>query len=212
MDKDKGIPLGGGDMTTAQTKCKGQRFKGRILSGIRRLSNKGYTITELIIVMIILSILFVGLYTTYNRHIVNSRIDTVEGNLVVFKSDIEAYIEDYGVFNVNPSATADYKASRIKNYLNKLSTDYLHMTFDMDSLNIANGSFYVDTHTTDPWNGKYRMFVNTDPGTATCGTTILSSAGPNLRFTSSTYASGDFGDDILVVIVPKIGPVIDLGY
>lgn len=171
------------------------------------LTRMGYTMSELIIVMIILAILFVGMTTTYNVHVKNSRIDTVEGNLVIFKSDIEAYLEDYGVFNVQSDATAAYKNERILAFLNKLSTDYLHLTFDMDTLHIAQGSFYVDTVTLDPWKAPFRMFYNTDPKSATVGTCILSSAGPNLGFTSDTYPVGDFGDDILVTIVPKIGVV-----
>ena len=178
---------------------------------IRRLDRKGFTISELIIVMIILSILFVGMTTTYNIHVKNSRIDTVEGNLVIFKSDIEAYLEDYGVFNVSRTAPADYKNTQIRGFLNKLSTDYLHLTYDMNTIVILPGSFQVDTLTVDPWKNPYRMFYNTDPTSPTVGTCILASAGPNLSYTSDTYATGDFGDDILVTIVPKIGVVADTG-
>lgn len=186
-----------------------EKHRGR--GSLKRLNRVGYTMSELIIVMIILAILFVGLTVTYNVHIKNSRIDTVEGNLVIFKSDIEAYLEDYGVFNVARDANNDYKHKRIAAFLNKLSNDYLHLTFDMETIHISKGSFYVDTLTLDPWKSPFRMFYNTDPTSPTVGTCILASAGPNLSFTEDTWSTGDFDDDILVTIVPKIGVVADTG-
>lgn len=197
--------------STSMEDGSGKKRRVRREWKFHRLDKKGFTISELIIVMVILAILFVGMTTTYNVHVKNSRIDTVEGNLVVFKSDIEAYLEDYGVFNVSRTAASDYKHKQIGAFLNKLSTDYLHITYDMDTIVILPGSFQVDTLTVDPWKNKYRMFYNTDPTSPTVGTCILASAGPNLVFTSDTYAVGEFGDDILVTIVPKIGVVADTG-
>lgn len=176
---------------------------------LKKLNKVGFTITELILVMIVISLLFVGLTVTYNQQVKNSRIDTVEGNLVIFKSDIEAYMEDYGIFNVNNSSNTASKKKKITNFLNKLSTDYLHITFDMDTLVLEPGSFYVDTKSEDPWKAPYRMFYNVDPTSATVGTCILASSGPNTTFSAGTYSTGNFDDDILVAIVPKISVIPD---
>lgn len=172
-----------------------------------KINKRGYTMAELVIVMVILIILFAGMIPIYNIHVKNSRIDTVEGNLVIFKSDIEAYLEDYGVFTIPAGASQTERAAGIKEFLNKLSTDYLHMTFDSDSLVFNGTSFYVDTQTKDPWTNPYRMYYNFDPTSATVGTTILASAGPNLGSNAEFYGVGEFDDDILVTIVPKIGVV-----
>lgn len=172
-----------------------------------RINRRGFTMAEMVIVLVILLILFAGMVPIYNIHVKNSRIDTVEGNLVIFKSDIEAYLEDYGVFTIPASASATDRATKINEFLNKLSTDYLHMTFDPSTLVMTDKSFYVDTLTRDPWTNAYRMYYNFDPTSATVGTTILASAGPNLVSNVEHYSIGEFDDDILVTIVPKIGVV-----
>ena len=171
------------------------------------LSKQGFTMTEIVISMMILTILMTKMTPVFNSQVTSSRIDTVEGNLIIYKSDTEAYWTDYGVFNLNPESSIEYKAKAITGYLNSLSTNYLHVSFDMETLMISPTSFSITTLTADPWGTPYTMFYNTDYNSSTCGTVVYASNGPDSKLTSSTYSNGEFADDILVTIVPKI-PVI----
>jgi prepilin-type N-terminal cleavage/methylation domain-containing protein len=179
-----------------------------------KLNKHGFTLVELIIVMTIIGILMVGSVLVYNTQQKNARIDTVEGNLVIFKADYEAYLEDYGVFTVDTGLSNAEQYEVISDWLQKLSSNYLHTSFDvgdwsaddtaaLGTLELHGEYFTVETRTEDPWGQRYLLYYSSDPSATNKGTAILASRGPDLTSDPTLYKAGQFSDDILVVVVPK---------
>ena len=169
-----------------------------------RNAKRGFTLVEIIGVMIIISILTIAAGYTSTKAVQRSRIDATAADLQVFASDMEAVLEDIGVVELDPSDSLDLRKSKINEYLSIIEQDYLHATFDRDTLVVSNSGFKVSTYELmDPWDSKYTLIYNTDTAKGVPGTCIFASPGPNLNLEETEYSSGDFQDDILVMITPK---------
>lgn len=165
---------------------------------------RGFTLIEIIGVMIIIAILTIAAGYTATKAVHRSRIDATAADLQVFASDMEAVLEDIGVVELDPSDSLELRKSKINEYLSIIEQDYLHATFAKDTLVVSDDGFKVSTYElSDPWDSKYTLIYNTDPAKGTPGTCIFASPGPNLNLEDSGYSSGDFQDDILVIITPK---------
>lgn len=170
------------------------------------MENKGFTLIELLLVIIILGLLMFFLIPKFSQVTLNSKIDSVEADLRVFSLDLNNYLVDYGAFTVNPNSE-DFEED-VRDFVDILNSSYLTYSLDYNSINFAddNKSFYVETDIkNDPWNSKYRLYVNSDP-VAGGGLMVVVSSGPNMEFDikkEDSEKEGVFGDDILVIIEPK---------
>lgn len=169
------------------------------------MNNKGFNLTEIIGAMIIISILTVVAGFTVTGVIHRARVDAVTADLQVFASDIEAVLEDIGVFDMNSNtAIKDSQAKiKFKEFLNTVEADYTHTTFEKDKIEYISATGQFSTlakELIDPWGSNYKLIYNAKTNPGTC---ILASAGADMVFTDDTYSLGDFKDDILVIISPK---------
>lgn len=171
---------------------------------MHRNAKRGFTLVEIIGVMIIISILTIAAGYTATKAVQRSRIDATAADLQVFASDMEAVLEDIGVVELDPSDSLELRKSKINEYLSIIEQDYLHATFARETLVVSDSGFKVSTYELiDPWNSKYTLIYNTDAAKGTPGTCIFASPGPNLNLEDTGYSSGDFQDDILVIVTPK---------
>lgn len=168
-----------------------------------KFNRKGFTMIELIGALVIIAILTVAIGFTSTNVVHRSRVDATTADLQVFASDMEAVLEDIGVVELDNASTTEGRA-RIQEYLAMIEASYTHLYFDRTTLVVTKDGFTINTaEAVDPWNQKYLLTYNTSRTKGQPGTCILSSAGPNMYMSNDTYASGDFSDDICVIITPK---------
>lgn len=170
-----------------------------------KLNKTGFTTLEIVAVLVIISILTVAGGFVATNVVSRSRIDATTADLQVFASDMEAILEDIGVVTLNPDEDSlEKRKSKIQEYLSMIEADYTHMTFNSSELIITDSNFTVSTlEARDPWGSPYTLIYNTDDVKGTPGTCILTSPGPNMILESEDYSSGEFKDDIMVIITPK---------
>ncbi len=170
-----------------------------------KTNSRGFTLIEIVGATIIIAILTIAGVNISSGAVYRSRIDAATMDLQIFATDMEAVLEDIGVVDLKTSDKMDYKTTKIKEYLHVIEKDYTHTTFNLDTLDVSASRFTIETYELlDPWNNHYRLTYNTDRSMGKPGTCILASAGPNRVFEDDGYPDGVFGDDILVVITPRM--------
>lgn len=196
------------------------------------MNNKGFTIVEIIIVIVIIGILFALTVPHFSQVINNTKVDTVESTLREFSMDMNNYIIDYGGIDINVPANdiTDYKKQTWQ-FVNQINSNYSSFMFDcgtdpLTDNHITYGPtggdglpkyFEVNTlYKTDPWNNKYTLLVNTYrtmSGSTLVkdqwyGIMMLISPGPDGKLNIANYGNTGtiqqrYRDDILVIVQPK---------
>ena len=198
---------------------------------ILKSQKKALSLVELLVVILIISILIVISSAQYNKYINNSKIDNVEQDLSGWMSDINQYIEDYGPFRIDANdpklkitsketylaylyyGNAEKSTSGIGENANNFESNaplnilqsYCTNAFvieDPEKDVVFDGASQYIILTTkskrDPWGQKYKIICDTVQGIV-----IVASSGPNTASNFEEYQSGDFDDDIILVITPK---------
>lgn len=168
-----------------------------------KFNHRGFTMIELIGALIIIAILTVATGFTATNVVHRSRVDATTADLQVFASDMEAVLEDIGVVELDDASTAESQA-KIREYLAMIEANYTHLYFDRTTLAATRDGFTINTvEAIDPWGQKYLLTYNTSRTKGQPGTCILSSSGPNMAMENDQYPTGNFSDDICVIITPK---------
>lgn len=171
---------------------------------MRKINKAGFSMIEIVGVIVIVALLTVAGGLGIPRLIDNSRTDSTFAQLQVFASDTEAVLEDIGYVEFKPADTESFKASEIAQYINQLEADYSHAYFDRATLSITANGFQIATlDLQDPWGSPYYLIYNTNPAKGKPGACTFASPGPNMQLESAGYGSKDFADDILVIVDPK---------
>ena len=160
----------------------------------------GYTLTEIIIAMIIVAVL-VGAATVIGyKSIENARIKSVENDMRVFAANINEAYDQVGALSIDDSLGAAQKEEAVTDYLDSLSRYYLSFNFDLKTLEITAGGFKVNTaeNLLDAWKNPYTMYCST--AGANAGRIIFASSGANAKNESEEYENGKFSDDIVMLI------------
>lgn len=122
-----------------------------------------------------------------------TNIRATTSDLGVIAAAITDSYEDIGapVFD-----TTDIGA--FKDYLEQLQSGYVGVTFDMDSVVATSNGFKVDTLSPkDAFNGDYHFrFVTKEE---TLNSVMVISYGSNGLSEETSYATGDYGDDIVAI-------------
>ena len=150
--------------------------------GIALFKNeKGFTLIEILTVIVIIGILFALLAPNLDGLTQGSRINVVETDFRTMKSGIQQHFID--------NREAPFTEDEIKEYLD----------FTFVKVNTTNG---VDKYETkikqDPWGRPYYMYVNN----AGSRYVLLQSYGPDEQ-PGVNVATNEFGDDIVFIFYPK---------
>ena len=170
------------------------------------INKKGFSLIEVMIVVVIIGILFTGIMFFGSAVSKKANINSVNSQLRLLNSSIETMLQTKGKLilppNVPPLSQADQ--TTVTNYISSMANDFCKVDFDMLSLQYKTGGIIIKTKTLlDPWGSAYTMMINTDNTNANGGMIIFASSGPDGKTSLSTYKNGQFGDDILIMISPK---------
>lgn len=165
---------------------------------------KGFTIVEMLLVLLVISILTASGFVTYNTVWRNHQIDTAETDLRDISSAVSSYLIDYGNLTIANDINFGNVLNEIVEILNKQ-----YLTYEIETEEIASDKKSVKLitkHKTDPWKNKYRISIytyNGDDKTSIPGLVIITSYGVDGKSSMATYKDGNFGDDIAAIVEPK---------
>ncbi len=164
------------------------------------LRNKGFTLIETLIVIIIVGALIAVASLAASRAMTKGRITTTENSLQLFSADMDEVLSQYGTLAITDTETAK---SQIMEFVNLLETYYLSCYFDKESLVIYDTFFEIQTSSLqDGWDNPFMLrycFAE-----ANAGYCLLISGGQNKIFDCQEYTNTYFADDILIAVVPKV--------
>lgn len=163
----------------------------------------GYTLIEIIIVMVVLAVFLGSAAVIGGRSIENARIRSTTNDMQIFAANMTEIYDDIGVLSFNNGLNDEQKITVIKEFLDGISKGYLSFDFDLETLEITDEYFKVRTGNTmlDAWKNPYTMYYSMSSGNA--GKVIFLSGGANLRSYENGYQSGDFSDDIVMLLKPR---------
>ena len=155
---------------------------------------KGYSLIEIVIVMLIIAILGASSVIVGSKQVARSRVQDATTFIQTMESNLEEGITDIGFLeDVDYSTNGD----GVKAYLNELEDIYLNCLFDYSTLKAVPSlpdaygeGFQIDISTPeDPWGMTYTLFYM--HGEAEDNYRIvIASPGPNNIWSSEGYASG----------------------
>lgn len=165
---------------------------------------KGFTLVEILGVLMIVSIITTALAVGVNKIWQNNRVDICESELREMVTGFKSYFTDYSNIVISPDVNYD-------NVLNEtieiLNTKYL--PYEIEVLHISADKKSVELATTikkDPWGQKYLLNIYTYEGAdseSIPGMVIVMSNGIDSISNKESYSSEDFGDDVIAVIEPN---------
>lgn len=183
------------------------------------MRRKGFTLIELVMVLIIIGVLATIGSKAGSIQVENARIKTASNNMQLIASDIEKAILDMNFLSADDSEQAALR------YFGQWDAKYLStplnldtMTFTPAGVNGGYGSYYQGylfrtRGYTDPWDSEYRIYYLI-PTEGENYRIIIASAGPNGKFapaaksayTSATKEVGGIGyeDDVLLIMEPRV--------
>lgn len=166
---------------------------------------KAFTLVEIMATIVIIGIVTVIGYGAYDTTVTNAKIDATETDLRAYSQSISSYFTDYTEIKIDDTLTDDAYNAKADEIVDLLNRQYLPTDIRRVETATDRTSFTCETtFKKDPWNKKYMVYVNTKAATGLpAGTVIVASFGKDGISSSSTYSSGDFGDDILAIIEPK---------
>lgn len=167
---------------------------------MRRLRNRGFTLIETLIVIVIIGALIAVAALAASRAMTKGRITTTENTLQLFSADMDDVLSQYGTLTITDENTA---RSQIMEFVNLLETYYLNCYFDKESLVVYDTFFEVQTSSLqDGWDNPFLFRYCFSEANAGC--CLLISGGENEVFDCQEYTNSYFGDDILIAVIPKV--------
>lgn len=166
---------------------------------------KAFTLVEIMATIVIIGVITVAAYGAYDTAVTNAKIDATETDLRAYSQSISSYFADYTEIKIDDTLTDDAYNTKADEIVDLLNRQYLPTNIERVETASDRTSFTCETtFKKDPWNNKYQVYVNTKAATGLpAGTVIIASYGKDGLSSSSTYVSGEFGDDILAIVEPK---------
>ena len=158
---------------------------------------KGFTVIEMLTVIFIVGLLIAIVTPRFGQVSHRNDLDTVESTLRMKSSYVVNYLNDYGEVYIDITApVADINADALA--IAKSLNAYLPYDYSLDHSSAVvhdNKRIDIQSNIEDPWGEKYRVHIGIGTGAI-----IIASNGPDSFSSASTYGSGDFGDDLIVII------------
>lgn len=180
---------------------------------VTRNKKRGYSLMELVTVIIIIGILSLAGISFGGKQVANAKISTISSNLKAIGNDIETATIALGF--LDKTSIAD--SAQVLNYFKELDSRYTTCPLNLSSLELVPGSstynFGTDfkgavietSNYADPWDMELRIYYLV-PNTGTKARIIIASAGPNSQFADDAangYINAAFDDDIVMVMEPR---------
>lgn len=162
----------------------------------------GLTLIETMAVIAIIAILSGLGGQAYGSMVLDGNIQTASTALQTYGSNVED-----GIFNLGYLTELDEDS--ITQYLYQFEHDYLNCSFDYDTLSSVNladwQGFTITTKLeTDPWGNPYTFHYLL--GVDDVVQMMIASAGPDGVWSERViahYESGDYGDDLALIMIPR---------
>ena len=165
------------------------------------MKRKGVTMVEILIAILLLAVLAgIGIIGGSNQ-IARGHIDQTATSLEIFAANLEDAINDLGEVDLSGATTTSQQTAILTSYLDELAERYLGFDFDFATLELTSYGYTIQTNDyKDAWGTPCRMFATTGE---THNRYTLASAGADAQWNDATYASAEYGDDILSISVMK---------
>ncbi len=168
------------------------------------MKREGFTLVEILGVVVLIGILIAGTSVTVNRVWQNNRIDICESELRDMTTAFKSYFTDYGAIVVAPDGNYE---TVLNETIEILNNKYLSFAVEVTEIAADKRSAVLETKIkTDPWNNKYSLNIYTYDGadeTSVSGLIVIASNGIDAQSSRTTYADGNFGDDVIAVVEPN---------
>lgn len=162
---------------------------------------RGTTLIEMLGVLIIFTIILGVAGMSVSRGIKRSNRDDVSNQLSVYSIGISDAYYDLGAPEFAP-ADPDAK-DEFKRYLQLMESDYLGVVFDYDTLAATDTGFEIEISSPmDVYESRYHCWFVTDESIMKYA--MIASGGDNGKLDTDRYAQQDYGDDIVLVVKPKV--------
>ncbi len=160
----------------------------------------GLSLVELIVVLVIVVLVIVGFGASAAKQTKRANRSDVENELNVMAQNLSDAYYDLG----NPVFNPGTDQAGFENFLKIVQSEYLGCEFDFDTVTpYANGFTVEIASPKDVFEQRYKCwFITVDTIDRYA---MICSGGENTEIESDGYASGNYSDDIVLVVKPKVG-------
>lgn len=156
---------------------------------------------ELLGVMVVIAILLGIAGWSISANVKRSNREAVVNELQVYATSIADAYYDMGAPSINPADASGL--NDFKRYLAMMQSDYLSVTFDTDSIVVNATGFECDIAAPlDVYESNYHCWFVTDDSVMKY--VMVASGGEDGKIDSAGYGSQEYGDDIVLIVRPKI--------
>ena len=165
---------------------------------------RSFTLVEILSVVAICGILFVGTAVGLNTLWQNNRVDICEAEMRDFTNAFKSYITDYESLTSEPDSNYEDVMTAVVELLN---SKYMPCKIKIDRIADDKKSITLKTEIKeDPWGNRYEFYIYTysgDDGTSMPGLVIISSYGKDSKSNKTEYKDGNYGDDVIAIVNPN---------
>lgn len=165
-------------------------------------NKRGLSLVEVVVVLIIVVIVSLGFGASASRQVKRTNRETVVNELQVLSSGLSDAYYDLG----NPAYDPDTPEGKtqFENFLKIVSSEYVGYTFDYTTLEkTANGFTIEVSDPLDVYEQRYGCWFVTRESLARYA--IVACGGDDGKINFSGYINGDYSDDIVLLVRPKVG-------
>ena len=188
------------------------------MRNVRKKSRKrGFTIVELVIVIIIISVLATIGFAVGGKQISRSKMDATSNTMKIFGSEAENAIIDLGFLTTTEYPDDAYVQNYFKLWNQKYLTNEIdYQNFERVDANYKNKNDGSTIHfcgvvmnsagnSKDPWGENYKLFYMI-PDSGENYRIMFVSGGPNGYFSddcATAYENENWEDDVVLIMQPR---------